>query len=226
MLLGVLLKVGQAYHSHLRTLTSFPERRAASERQHRTEKSTISTETFFGIELFHHTQGPNGKISTQNVKLQHPEDPFTGAVLTQRDLGSYFFSGLTAARCRSGPGPTAAGAEHNFWLKTSTSTHLWRLTKKSPQVMQTEAVKSQLKRKKKEKMPETHTDKPHIRARVGFLYSVRKRAGLCCRAAFVPVRIGPSCSRYENQRRWMWPKGNLCFYCVYTSWKCADGDCG
>lgn len=93
MLLGIFLKVCQAYHSHLRTLTSLPGRAAATGRQHRTEKSNM-----LQIEPLHHPQGPTGKLSTENVELQHPEDPFTEAVLTQRDLDSYVFPGLTTAR--------------------------------------------------------------------------------------------------------------------------------
>lgn len=64
-----------------------------------------------------------------------------------------------------------------------------------------------------------------------FLFGQKQRRSLVSASvlmshsvAFVSVRIKLSWSHCESQRQRMWPDGDLCFYCVYTSWKCADGD--
>lgn len=62
------------------------------------------------------------------------------------------------------------------------------------------------------------------------VWSVRETNSCLCvdphvhGVAFVSVRIKPSRSHCESHWQCMWPEGDLCFYCVYTSWKCADGD--
>lgn len=96
MLLGIFLKVCQAYHSHLRAVTSLPERAAAAQQETTQDRKDIIIETFSRSSRSNTRRG--GKSSTENVEPQHPEDPFTGAVLTQQDLDSYFFPGLTTAR--------------------------------------------------------------------------------------------------------------------------------
>lgn len=235
MLLGVFLKVCQAYHSHLRTVTSLPEQQAATERQHRSQKSTTSTATFFR----------SSRSTTRTDRTEkYPLKTYNCNIQKSRWLELCWLSG-TLFLCRLNPSelpewpqapntisdwnhplPHTADVSQRKALRWCRQDR-WHRSSKGKNTQRTKSNQpNKQTNKQTEKMPETHTDKPHIRARVRFFCSVRKSAGLCCRAAFVPVRIKPSCSRGENQWRWMWPDGNLCFYCVYTRWKCADGDCG